>query len=516
MKSLQKLIYFFSSKYYNNLKFSNRMLHTTRIFFERTTKTSNSLQALGNVYRSSKWSDLHVYNIKESSLVQFKNMFFLLCFFIVCFFLSIRFNIGWTSLFIFNLTELIFYLKDLVFSWLLFLFYSVSLLVMKIMFFFTKYFQYDLLFLKDQSLKVSNSKKNIFKNTRKSFNFNVNTPGVFNSHTLLSSLYLQKLVKYLHLTNINDTQINLHMNTQNINLLSLYSIFKDNNMFVNYYLFFTSKNNFNLNDLPNLSSNFTNKDKLYYECVNNSNLFNTHFFKLNSNHLKSLSFLHQNEFKKVIKQNLNLGKENRWLMKNSLLSYDIINKTLSTTHVKKLYGNPQLNANSTNLNLWVSTKLSSNSAFTKNNSFINNKNFSLVTNNLNSSNLLNLNNLEESFFWLLKRFKFTQTTNTYYQFEQQYLSKNITSSTVSNPTFNNQLNLLQTVSLVNTSNFDNYTLHFSYKDQSNLNINYTDNTKLDLSYETNLNNFDLNFSKYFFNNINLQKNSILIYSNLDN
>ena len=203
-------------------------------------------------------------------------------------------------------------------------------------------------------------------------------------------------------------------------------------------------------------------------------------------------------------------------MKNSLLSYDIINKTLSTTHVKKLYGNPQLNANSTNLNLWVSTKLSSNSAFTKNNSFINNKNFSLVTNNLNSSNLLNLNNLEESFFWLLKRFKFTQTTNTYYQFEQQYLSKNITSSTVSNPTFNNQLNLLQTVSLVNTSNFDNYTLHFSYKDQSNLNINYTDNTKLDLSYETNLNNFDLNFSKYFFNNINLQKNSILIYSNLDN
>ena len=182
---------------------------------------------------------------------------------------------------------------------------------MKIMFFFTKYFQYDLLFLKDQPLKVSNSKKNIFKNTRKSFNFNVNTSGVFNSHTLLSSLYLQKLVKYLHLTNINDTQINLYMNTQNMNLLSLYSIFKNNNMFINYYLFFTSKNNFNLSDLSNVSNNFTNKDKLYYECVNHTSLFNTHFFKLNSNHLKSLSFLHQNEFKKVIKQNLNLGKENR-------------------------------------------------------------------------------------------------------------------------------------------------------------------------------------------------------------
>ena len=93
MKSFQKLVYFFSSKYYNNLKFSNRMLSTTRIFFERTTKNSHSLQALGNVYRNSKWSDLHVFNVKESSINQFKSVFYLILviFFIIIF--SVRFNL---------------------------------------------------------------------------------------------------------------------------------------------------------------------------------------------------------------------------------------------------------------------------------------------------------------------------------------------------------------------------------------------------------------------------------------
>jgi hypothetical protein len=38
-------------------------------------------------------------------------------------------------------------------------------------------------------------------------------------------------------------------------------------------------------------------------------------------------------------------------MKNSLLSYDIITKTLSTTHVKKLYGNAQFGANSAGSNI---------------------------------------------------------------------------------------------------------------------------------------------------------------------
>ena len=93
MKSFQRLIHFFSSKYYNNLKFNNKMLATTRIFFERTTKTSHSLQALGNVYRNSKWSDLNVFNIKESSLKQFRSMFLLLITLIFVLVFVSRFNL---------------------------------------------------------------------------------------------------------------------------------------------------------------------------------------------------------------------------------------------------------------------------------------------------------------------------------------------------------------------------------------------------------------------------------------
>jgi len=93
MKSYQKLIHFFSSKYYNNLKFSNKMLATTRIFFERTTKTSHSLQALGNVYRNSKWSDLNVFNIKESSLKQFRTMSLLIFLTVLLLIFTSRFNL---------------------------------------------------------------------------------------------------------------------------------------------------------------------------------------------------------------------------------------------------------------------------------------------------------------------------------------------------------------------------------------------------------------------------------------
>ena len=64
----KRVINFFSSTYNNNLKFNNRLISTSKIFFERTTKSWQSVQTLGNVYRNSKWSDLNVFNIKESSI----------------------------------------------------------------------------------------------------------------------------------------------------------------------------------------------------------------------------------------------------------------------------------------------------------------------------------------------------------------------------------------------------------------------------------------------------------------
>lgn len=509
MKSFQKLVYFFSSKYYNNLKFSNRMLSTTRIFFERTTKNSHSLQALGNVYRNSKWSDLHVFNVKESSINQFKSVFYLtlVVFFIIIF--SVRFNLQWTNLLIFNLNELFFYFKDLLTSWLLFILYTMSFIFLKFTLIFTKNTQTKILHTNNVIL----SRQEDYKNSN--VNFNLNASGTNDVGILLPSLYLQKLVKYLHLITINDVRA-VSQEVSSLNFVNFYSMLKNDVSNVNYFIFFSNKSKFNSRS-RNLDL-FQSKDKSFYDCVDSNKIFNVKFYKLNNNILKSLPFMFQKEFKHVVSQNLNLGKENRWLMKNSLLSYDIITKASSTTHVKKLYGSNQLNSNMSGTNIWASNKLSEYSNPTGLNLDLF-KSSGAFTNNtlLNSSSLLHLNNLEESFFWLVKRFKFLQTTSTYYQFEHKNFYESFSIDKPSKSvSYLNRLNLLKSTALFNTVDLTIYNMrnndNASNKRNSKLTTHGID---LDSSSNFYLTNSDLNFSKYFFNNITLQKNKILIYSNLE-
>ena len=482
------------------------MLSTTRIFFERTTKNSHSLQALGNVYRNSKWSDLHVFNIKEGAFLQFKNIFVLLLSMFILLSISLRFNLQWSGLFIFNFNELLFYIKDLISSWALFFFYTISLTFLKITFVFTKNFQSGVLYntntLENKNKFFTKSKNN---NT---LDFSISTSSSDNSDVLLSSLYLQKVIKYLHLSSANDQNVSTSCSSDS-RFLNLYNVFKGDVNNVDYLIFFTNKNKFNLRNGE--LGNFTNKDKLFYDCVNESQIFNVRHFKLNNNILKSLPFMFQKEFNSVIKQNLNLGRENRWLMKNSLLSYDIITKTLSTTHVKKLYGNAQFGANSAGSNIWASNRLGDSSNLQAANNVSSGVVNALNTNMLNKSSLLHLDNLEESFLWLVKRFKFLQTTSTYYQFEQQNILPFSTGSLPNSHNDTNKLGLFKNLALYNTNNLTVYTTHFNYNSLMKFSKNSpAEDLSLDTTSNFYLTNFDLNFSKYFFNNISLQKNNILI------
>ena len=226
----------------------------------------------------------------------------------------------------------------------------------------------------------------------------------------------------------------------------------------------------------------------------------------------------QKEFKNVITQNLNLGKENRWLMKNSLLSYDIITKASATTHVKKLYGSNQSNSNISGANIWASNKLSGYDNFTGLDSDRLKSSGAFINNTLlNNPSLLHLNNLEESFFWLVKRFKFLQTTSTYYQFEQRNFPVNSFVDKSSGATnYFNKLNVLKSTALFNTVDLTISNSHNNLRHTNKENSEFTlYEVGLDSSPNSYLTNADLNFSKYFFNNITLQKNRILIYSNIE-
>ena len=508
MKSYQKLIHFFSSKYYNNLKFSNKMLATTRIFFERTTKTSHSLQALGNVYRNSKWSDLNVFNIKESSLKQFRTMSLLIFLTVLLLIFTSRFNLQWGGIIIYNAFEVIFYLKDITTSWVLFLVYTVSFLFIKIVYFFTKTLLIDII------PKDMNSPQVITKKTNHLIQSSPKTQGLKDNGLLLTSLYLQKMSKYLHLTNMSDTNLD-YTALNSSRFLSLYKTFQGELRDLNFMLFFSTSNKFNLK--PNSSLLFSSKESLFYKCVDSDKLLNSHSYVLKASLLRSLPFLFQKEFNTVINRNLTLGKENKWLMKNTLLSYDLVTKTLSTTHLKKLYGNSQFNSNIANTNIWISNHLSQASNFTKTNT---NKSLNSVNilkmNALNTSSLTHLGNLEESFFWLVKRFKFLQTTSTYYQFNtRNNVSTNLIESKDSS-FYTNINEVLKNIALTNTISIDTYNTHL-FNESKNNSFKELDqiDTILDLSSQRTFNEFDLSFSKYLFNNLTLQKNALLVYSNLD-
>ena len=515
MKSFQKLITFFSSKYYNNLKFNNSMLSTTRIFFERTTKTSHSLQALGNVYRNSKWSDLNVFNVKEGSVKQFKRMFLLLISLFILVIFLVRFNYNWSVLYIFNLTEFVFYLKDILFYWVLFIFYLISFCLLKV----TNSFS-NLLYTNVVEFPVKlQDQRTITRGQAPSTNpmsKTLTTKGTnLDMEVLAMSFHLQKLVKHLHLVNWSELSFKDYT-TSDANFIKLLSTLQPSKSLLPITLFFSSQYKFNIEQPKPL--NFRDKEAQFYNCVTNSSKFNTHSLELNLHLLKALSFTHQKEFKEVISGNINLGKESKWLMKNSLLSHDLVSKTLSTTHVKKLYGSSELDSNINNKNIWASTKLNSNTNFLQKSYLSDTLTNSQLTGTLiNSSNVVNLNNLEESFFWTVKRFKSFQTTNTYLQFDPQLnieiprLKQNHQQSS-----FLNKTNVFTYLSVLHNSQLSLYNLHFSNSLHTETGVMSLDKLVSTEGPEWfTLSNYDLNFSKLYFNNMTLQKNKLFVYSNFN-
>jgi hypothetical protein len=183
-------------------------------------------------------------------------------------------------------------------------FYATSIIFLRLSHFFSKSVLTEII--------SGGQKKSVYTNMQRKLSTGVNlqVKGVSSKtkdDLLVSSLYLQKVTKYLHLVSMSDTTITkLNLGT---NFLSLYQIFQNKLADVNYVLFFTNVNKYNVK--PAVPFTFSNKENLFYDCVNSKQLAKTNYYTLDVNTLKSLPFSIQNEFKNVTKQNLNLGKENK-------------------------------------------------------------------------------------------------------------------------------------------------------------------------------------------------------------
>ena len=186
--------------------------------------------------------------------------------------------------------------------------------------------------------------------------------------------------------------------------------------------------------LTNSESNYgkiLTPDKVFHTSLNLKNI-QTH-----SNLHKSLTYFDFN-----LPVNINSGKEQRWLVKNSTLTEFLTKNTNIFTQSKKLLGLTNYDNNFSNKNIWLASKLS-NLNNTESLSYINNlnnplypttlsnshRNSSTNTSPLKASNLLNLNFFENSRMWATKKFFFNnQMLNNLPSHAKYYSNLNLRST----------------------------------------------------------------------------------------
>lgn len=174
------------------------------------------------------------------------------------------------------------------------------------------------------------------------------------------------------------------------------------------------------NRIKNLPTQWslTSSESNYGKIPTPNKMINT---SLNLKNVQTYNNLHKSltYFDFNLLTNINSGKEQRWLVKNSILTEFLTKNTNSFTQSKKLLGLSNYNNSFSNKNIWLASKLS-NLNNTEALSYINNLNSSLYPTTINSldynfsinssplktSNLLNLNFFENSRIWTTKKFFF--------------------------------------------------------------------------------------------------------------
>ena len=398
------------------------MLSATRIFFERTTKFTQTVSSLGNVYRNSKWTDLSVQNIKLGGVQQFLTLFGNLVIFTCLIFLVFRGYFSNLRDILFLLTNILYVIQDFTYYLILImasLFYSLTF---KINLFLSgvlpSFFRVGAASGlnsgsfggKTYNTKPTNINSGFFRNTDYNLGNNTNK----HSDMLLTGLFLQKTLTPLPKL---DYTLPLYKN----------SISK-----------FPTTGNYN-NNLHIILHNASAKKLLVrttmiptrvYELEGGllGNYLNNDFSKINTLSLnyESLFNLDFNNFKVLsdnISTNLLLGKQARWFWKSTLLSDKFSLGVLPITNLKKLYGNSQYNNNSTGYNTWNSNRLTSQKNFFKVSNLLiksdSGVDFTKAKTPLLYNNIISFNSYETSISWLIKKFSFlnsNKTNQTYVDF----------------------------------------------------------------------------------------------------
>jgi len=361
---------------------------------------------LGNVFRNSKWSDLKIQNIKTSFIKSWSS-YFLFILFVFCLILSFFGTYTGNTI-----TAQIPFLGDiyeiLCFSWTHIedLFKAFILAVASMW----SYFKSILL------QNTYNKQNHIYESLTVT-----NRPSLsIDSKVLSSTLSLSKdeiknhmpieiMYKLVHASkSVHD--INSLSNTNLNSTEALYS-----NLSVDNYLCHQTSYS---STIPKLLA-VSNIEHGYTATPQQSMFiqqFDTESANLNkiSTYNTALAITNLNT-----QDALRNAKQDRWLVRNSILSENLILNSNAFTQAKKLLGVNFLNSDTASKNVWSSTKLHSLDNSTSTN-FISNlqelfssqplRNDSLTQLNFTNPNLDNFNFFENSRMWLVKKYFFYKPT----------------------------------------------------------------------------------------------------------
>jgi hypothetical protein len=348
-----RLTNFFLNRYQNNLKYRHSLLSYLKLFFERNTKDNSTFASLGNVFRNSKWTDLKVQNVKTTFVKQFYLVFMSLL----------------VLLFV-KSTDSYFVLMDLyvVSSNLILNFIDLAAITYVLF----MYLLFPFLF-KPSSLVT-------YKNT-----------------SLIDlSNYTTQSTKTLNTEDYNLTR-NLYKTTQLVNEFTHILLKNDDQRGKSSKL---SLSNTALNYQPvsySIDSLGSNK-QLNISLLQLNKLLNNKYFLVSSSNFS---------------KDLNLMKTDRWLLKNSLISEDLIRNTNAYTSTKKLIGSNVTSSQLSSRNVWASTnlnKVNSSNLNTFLTSTISGADKSLQLSHVNNSNLLNFNFFEESRLFTFNKYLHSNKT----------------------------------------------------------------------------------------------------------
>ena len=395
------MLNFFTSNYLNNTRFHHSTLGYLKIFFERNNKLKSTFSSLGNVFRNSKWSDLKVQNIKTSFIRSWSTYFLtlvLISLFVFPFFGTYYGNT------LTSYVPLLGEVYELVsFAWTHF---EDLLKALLISIFSTWSYLKSLLtnnIAQKQKHFYNSIKSPINKLDTKSYRTGgiVLSENATKNHAPIEMMYClahatKQLGNLKHSPSTLTDFSKIHFDSWNIDDC----LDSDFYPTINYDKFL---------ELSALEYSYTASPKQTF-IIHQLDIESSNLNKISSyNTALSLTGLNTQEALKA-------SKEDRWLLRNSLLSENLIINSNAFTQSKKLLGVNFLNSDVASKNVWASTKLNSVGSDSTSN-FLSNLQELFLNQSVNNNQLTHkphLNNNMENFdffensrMWLTKKYFFT-------------------------------------------------------------------------------------------------------------